>query len=241
MPRRREATPREDRILVYQRSGGRKTIEGRHPGRYESNHQREFGCGRDLCGTWYLEPDPCLRKRRDYPEAGFNHRRKRCQHWLKTGMCPLRPTPVNGYVCDYCGGLFKRKDLDAHFEKLAREAARIQGVAWSGDMVTFGASERAWCPTCFPDAESSRRGGRTVHVGQRQPYYPSLETDMSYSCKCGKINKFNSKEVSVFTGLEVLCDACGKILFVPPSIFNHSVEKKKAIIRNDWRSLVSYR
>lgn len=67
------------------------------------------------------------------------------------------------YVCDQCGGHFGLAQLRRHFEKCAR-TQRPPGAAWTpSEQLVFGDDGRAWCPECFPDPESLRRGRRTVH------------------------------------------------------------------------------
>ena len=126
------------------------------------------------------------------------------------------------YVCDLCGNNFSRAQLDNHFVETAKQAAKLTGVTWSGKLVTFDTDGKAWCPHCFKDAKSMQSGRRTVHVGERRPYLRPPNIGVSYKCKCGRYKSFNCRSVNLFTGLELTCADCGAVLFVPPTIFDHS-------------------
>ena len=126
------------------------------------------------------------------------------------------------YICDICGNVFDRTRLDEHFAETARQAAAIKGVEWSGRLVTFNADGKAWCPHCFPNANSMRSGSRTVHAGKKETYLRAPSVEISYDCKCGRKRTFNSQSVNILTGAEVICPDCGAILCVPPTIFDHS-------------------
>ena len=133
-----------------------------------------------------------------------------------------RMDPLAVYVCDLCGRRFNRQQLDKHFVKTARQAERILGIDWSGKVVTFSKDGKAWCPHCFKDARSMRHGTKTVHEGERKPYLRQPNIGITYTCKCGAGLSFSCRSVNIFTGLRVQCDRCGAILFVPPTIFDHS-------------------
>lgn len=147
------------------------------------------------------------------------------------------------YVCDLCGYRFSHTQLDEHFMKISQEAAQLLGFIWSGKLVTFDESGKAWCPRCFKDAESVRHGGRTVHEGERRPYLMPPNIGIAYTCKCGEYRSFNCRSVNIFTGLETICATCGAVLFVPPTIFDHSTywpQGEGASLRPDFRDQMKF-
>lgn len=146
------------------------------------------------------------------------------------------------YICDICGKTFDRARLDAHFAETARQAAAIKGVTWSGKLVTFDGSGKAWCPHCFKDANSMRSGRRTVHAGERAPYLRPPSVEVSYQCKCGQTRTFNSKSVNIYTGLEITCADCRAILWIPPTILDHSKPSRpgEASLRPNYRDKMTF-
>lgn len=147
------------------------------------------------------------------------------------------------YVCDLCGRRFNRQQLDKHFVKTAHQAARILGTEWSGKVVTFNVDGKAWCPHCFKDARSMRDGARTVHEGEREPYLRQPNIGITYTCKCGNGLSFSCRSVNIFTGLRVQCDRCGAILFVPPTIFDHTrfwPQGDGASLRDDYLNQMEF-
>lgn len=146
------------------------------------------------------------------------------------------------YVCDICGNIFTRSRLDEHFAEAARQAAEIKGVTWSGKLVTFDVSGKAWCPHCFPNADSMRSGRRTVHAGEKGTYRRPPNVDVSYECKCGRKKTFNCQSVNIYTGAEVVCPDCGAILCVPPTIFDHSKPSQlgEATLRSNFKDQMKF-
>jgi predicted SprT family Zn-dependent metalloprotease len=149
---------------------------------------------------------------------------------------------LNTYVCDICGNTFSRVQLDDHFAETAKQAAAIKGVTWSGRLVTFDTSGKAWCPNCFKDARSMRGGTRTVHLGEKKSYLQAPSVEIDYKCKCGRNKTFNSQSVNIYTGAEVTCADCGTILCVSPLIFDHSKSSKPGIasLRSDYRDRMMF-
>lgn len=146
------------------------------------------------------------------------------------------------YVCDLCGHRFDRAQLDRHFAETAKQAAKLTGTTWSGNLVTFDDDEKAWCPHCFKDAKSMRAGHRTVHAGERRAYLRPPNIGVSYQCKCGQYKTFNCQSVNILTGLEVTCADCGAVLFVPPTIFDHSKpsEYEGASLRPNYQDQMEF-
>ena len=146
------------------------------------------------------------------------------------------------YVCDLCGNRFSHAQLEKHFVKTAKQAAELTGVIWTGALVTFDGDERAWCPHCFKDGKTMRNGGRTVHAGERRPYLRPPNLGVSYQCRCGRYLTFNCRSVNILTGLEVACADCGAVLFVPPTIFDHSKssEYQEASLRPNYQDQMKF-
>ena len=146
------------------------------------------------------------------------------------------------YVCDICGNIFSRARLDEHFAETARQAAAIKGVTWSGKLVTFDGNGKAWCPYCFKDANSMRSGRRTVHVGVKNTYLRPPNVEIKYQCKCGRNRTFNFQSVNIYTGAEVECPDCGAILWVPPTIFDHSKPSQlgEASLRSNYKDQMNF-
>jgi hypothetical protein len=87
------------------------------------------------------------------------------------------------YVCDRCGGHFGLTCLRRHFEKCA-QTRRYSGAVWtSGAQLVFDDEGRAWCPQCFPDPESFRRGRRTVRRRNPAELTPPPGAFVSYGCE----------------------------------------------------------
>ncbi len=154
------------------------------------------------------------------------------------------------FVCDFCGRTFTASVLDAHCAKITKEAAEVvaretmmSGVAHVSTARTFDEHGKAWCPHCFKDAESLRTGGRTVHAGKRSAFLPPPSIGVAYTCECGSQRTFNCKSVNVLTGLEVMCAKCKAVLFVPPTIFDHSTywaAGHGASLRSGWRDQMEF-
>jgi len=157
-------------------------------------------------------------------------------------------TKGESYVCDICGSSFTRLRLDKHFIKTAQQAVKIQRksglkIMWTGNVITFDDRGKAWCPHCFKNASMMRSSGRTVHAGERRPYLPIPNIGIIYTCKCGENISFNCRHVNIFNSLEVICEDCKTVMFVPPDIFEHlqSSEHQTASLRTDYRSLMKFR
>jgi hypothetical protein len=146
------------------------------------------------------------------------------------------------FICDICGNEFDRATLDAHFTKTVQEAASINGVIWSGKLVTFDASGMAWCPYCFKDADAMRSGRRSIHKGKRTAYLRAPNLGVAYKCKCGRHKSFSCQSVNIYTGLELVCVDCGAILWVPPTIFDHSKPRRpgEASLRSNYTDLMLF-
>lgn len=146
------------------------------------------------------------------------------------------------FICDICGNEFNRATLDTHFAKTAQEVALVTGVEWSGKLVTFDAAGMAWCPHCFKDADAMHKGRRTVHEGERIPYLQVPSLGVAYKCICGRNKSFYLQSVNIFTGLELICADCGAILWVPPTIFDHTKPRQPGVasLRPNYRDLMIF-
>lgn len=151
-----------------------------------------------------------------------------------------KPKPL--YICDICRNTFDRDHLDEHFAEIARQVAAIKGVTWSEKLVTFDGNGKAWCPHCFKDPNSMRSGRRTVHAGKKKSYLYPPNLEISYQCKCGRHKTFHCKSVNIYTGLEVMCADCAAILWVPPTIFNHSKPSQpgEASLRPNYQDQMTF-
>jgi hypothetical protein len=167
-------------------------------------------------------------------------------YMFKHGWSPLRPTPRKQegkvYLCDICGDTFSRARLDEHFAETAKQVAVIKGIAWSGKLVTFDENGKAWCPHCFKDVNSMRSGTRTVHEGMKSTYLRPPNIELKYQCKCGRDRTFNLQSVNIYTGAEVECGICGEILWVPPTIFDHSKPSLigEASLCSDYKNQITF-
>lgn len=85
------------------------------------------------------------------------------------------------YVCERCGGHFGLTRLRRHFEKWRASAGSGGGMWRSGEQSVLDYDGRGWCPECFPDPESIRRGHRSVvRRTNAQLTAPSPRTFTSY-------------------------------------------------------------
>lgn len=51
---------------------------------------------------------------------------------------------------------------------------------------------------------------------------PAPDLGVSYDCECGETRVFHMRNVDLLAGLRVQCATCGAVLFVPPTVFDHS-------------------